>query len=57
MIANIKVAKENSDGGLSSFNPVVILIEQGKELVCTIREIDPDVEAWRMCKVKVELVG
>ena len=33
------------------------LIDQGKELVCTIREIDPDVEAWRMCKVKVELVG
>ena len=33
------------------------LIEQGKDLVCTIREIDPDAETWQMCKVKVELVG
>jgi hypothetical protein len=41
----------------SDNKPIFRLIEQGKELVCTIREIDPDVEAWRMCKVKVELVG
>ena len=33
------------------------LIEQGKDLVCTIREIDPDAEIWQMCKVKVEIVG
>ena len=33
------------------------LIEQGKDLICAIREIDPDAEAWQMCKVKVELVG
>ena len=33
------------------------LIEQGKDLVCTIREIDPDAETWQMCKVKVEMVG
>ena len=33
------------------------LLEQGKDLVCTIREIDPDAEIWQMCKVKVELVG
>ena len=33
------------------------LLEKGKELVCTIREIDPDAETWQMCKVKVELVG
>ena len=33
------------------------LIEQGKDLICTIREIDPDAETWQMCKVKVELVG
>ena len=33
------------------------LIEQGKDLVCTIREIDPDAEIWQMCKVKVEMVG
>jgi len=33
------------------------LIEQGKDLVCTIREIDPDAETWQMCKVKVELIG
>ena len=33
------------------------LIDQGKELVCTIRKIDPDAETWQMCKVKVELVG
>ena len=33
------------------------LIKQGKDLVCTIREIDPDAETWQMCKVKVELVG
>ena len=33
------------------------LLEQGKELVCTIRETDPEAETWQMCKVKVELVG
>ena len=33
------------------------LIEQGKDLVCTIKEIDPDAETWQMCKVKVEMVG
>ena len=33
------------------------LIDQGKDLVCTVREIDPDAETWQMCKVKVELVG
>ena len=33
------------------------LLEQGKDLVCTIREIDPDAETWQMCKVKVEMVG
>ena len=33
------------------------LIEQGKDLVCTIRKIDQDAETWQMCKVKVELVG
>ena len=33
------------------------LIDQGKDLVCTIRKIDPDAETWQMCKVKVELVG
>ena len=33
------------------------LIEQDKDLVCTIREIDPDAETWQMCKVKVEMVG
>ena len=33
------------------------LIEQGKDLVCTIREIDPDAEIWQMCKVKVEMVA
>ena len=33
------------------------LIEQGKDLVCTIREIDPDAETWQMCKVKVEMVA
>ena len=33
------------------------LIEQGKDLDCTIREIDPDAETWQMCKVKVEMVG
>ena len=25
------------------------------DLVCTIREINPDEETWQMCKVKVEL--
>ena len=33
------------------------LIEQGKDLVCTISEIDPDAETWQMCKVKVEMVA
>ncbi len=33
------------------------LIEQGKDLICTIREIDPDAETWQMCKVKVEMVA
>ena len=33
------------------------LIDQGKDLVCTVREIDPNAETWQMCKVKVELVG
>ena len=33
------------------------LLDQVKELVCTIRKIDPDAETWQMCKVKVELVG
>ena len=33
------------------------LLDQGKKLVCTIREIDSDAETWQMCKVKVELVG
>ena len=33
------------------------LLDQGKELVCTIRKIDPDAETWQMCKVKVDLVG
>ena len=33
------------------------LIQQGKDLVCTIREMDPDAETWQMCKVKVEMVG
>ena len=33
------------------------LIEQGKDLVCTIRQINPDEEAWQMCKVKVEMVA
>ena len=33
------------------------LLEQEKELVCTIRKIDPDAKTWQMCKVKVELVG
>jgi len=33
------------------------LIEQGKDPVCTIREIDPDAETWQMCKVKVEMVA
>ena len=33
------------------------LIEQGKDLNCTIRGIDPDAETWQMCKVRVELVG
>ena len=33
------------------------LIDQGKDLVCTIRKLDPDAETWQMCKVKVELVG
>ena len=33
------------------------LLEQGKNLICTIREIEPDAETWQMCKVKVELVG
>ena len=33
------------------------LIDQGKDLICTIRKIDPDAETWQMCKVKVELVG
>jgi len=33
------------------------LIDQGKELVCTIRKIDPDAEIWQMCKVKVEMVA
>ena len=33
------------------------LLDQGKDLVCTIREIDPDAETWQMCKVKVEMVA
>ena len=33
------------------------LIDQGKDLVCTIRKIEPDAETWQMCKVKVELIG
>ena len=33
------------------------LLEEKKELVCTIRKIDPDAKTWQMCKVKVELVG
>ena len=33
------------------------LLEQEKELVCTIRQINPDEETWQMCKVKVEMVG
>jgi hypothetical protein len=33
------------------------LLDQGKKLTCTIREIDPDAETLQMCKVKVELVG
>ena len=33
------------------------LLEQEKDLVCTIREIDPEAVTWQMCKVKVELVG
>jgi hypothetical protein len=33
------------------------LLEQEKELVCTVRQINPDEETWQMCKVKVEMVG
>jgi len=33
------------------------LLEQEKELVCTVRQINPDEETWQMGKVKVEMVG
>ena len=32
------------------------LLEQGLDLVCTIRQVNPDEETWQMCKVKVEMV-
>ena len=33
------------------------LLEQEKDLVCTVRQINPDEETWQMCKVKVEMVA
>jgi len=33
------------------------LLQQGLNMVCTIREVNPDEDTWHMCKVKVELVG
>ena len=33
------------------------LMKQGKSLVCTIREINPNGVTWQMCKVKVEMIG
>ena len=32
------------------------LLEQGMDLVCTIRQLNHDEDTWQMCKVKVELV-
>ena len=33
------------------------LLEQEKELLCTVRQINADEETWQMCKVKVEMVA
>mgnify|MGYP001158207209 FL=1 len=33
------------------------LLNQGQDLVCTIRQVNPDEETWQMCKVKVEMVA
>ena len=33
------------------------LLQQGLNMVCTIREVNPDEETWHMCKVKVELIA
>ena len=33
------------------------LLQQGLNMGCTIREVNPDEETWHMCKVKVELVA
>jgi hypothetical protein len=33
------------------------LLQQGLNMVCTIREVNPDEDTWHMCKVKVELVA
>ena len=33
------------------------LLEQERELLCTVRQINPDEETWQMCKVKVEMVS
>ena len=33
------------------------LLAQKQDLICTIRQVNPDEETWHMCKVKVEMVG
>ena len=33
------------------------LLEQGLNLVCTIRQLEPDEDTWQMCKVKVEMIA
>ena len=33
------------------------LLDQKQDLICTIRQVNPDEETWHMCKVKVEMVG
>ena len=30
---------------------------QGLNMVCTIREVNPDEDTWHMCKVRVELIA
>jgi hypothetical protein len=32
-------------------------MQQGLNMVCTIREVNPDEDTWQMFKVKVELIA
>ena len=33
------------------------LLDQDQDLICTIRQVNPDEETWQMCKVKVEITS